>query len=66
MSTKTRKKNDGQNASKKRQRMRAAVAERHAAAEPEKQSTDEVDGVKYKPGSGSDRNQSPQARHANQ
>jgi hypothetical protein len=66
MSAKTRKKKSGQDASKKRQRMRAAVAERHAMAGPEKGSTDEVDGVKYKPGSGSDRNQSPQARHANQ
>ena len=54
MSTERRKK-DGQDPGKKRRRMRVAVAGRQAASSGPKPSTDEVDKVKYKKGSASDR-----------
>lgn len=63
MSDKDRKKKHGQDASKKRQRMRAAVSERQRTAAPPRESRDEGDTVLYKPGSAADRRQRPQARH---
>ena len=52
-----RKKKDGKDPGKKRQRMRASVSARKARASTakRKKSTDEVDTVKYKPGSAGDR-----------
>jgi hypothetical protein len=50
-----RKKKDGQDTGKKRRRMREAVAARQAASGPARRSTDQVDVVKYKQGSASDR-----------
>ncbi len=49
-----RKKKDGKDVGKKRQRMRASVTARKQRAK-RKKSTDEVDTVKYKPGSAGDR-----------
>jgi hypothetical protein len=55
-----RKKKDGQDVGKKRQRMRASVTARkqRAKATKRKKSTDEVDTVKYKRGSAGDRTRS--------
>lgn len=52
---KERKKKDGQDAGKKKRRMRASVTARKAAAAPARATRDEVDKVKYKKGSGGDR-----------
>jgi hypothetical protein len=49
------KKKAGQDTDEKRQRMRQAVAERHRAATPKGEATDEVDQIEYKRGSASDR-----------
>jgi hypothetical protein len=53
---KERKKKNGQDAGKKRRRMRDAVARRAREAGPERPQTDEADVVHYKQGSASDRN----------
>jgi hypothetical protein len=53
---KERKKKNGQDAGKKRRRMRADVARRRLEAQPERPQTDAADVVHYKQGSGSDRN----------
>jgi hypothetical protein len=50
-----RAKKDGQDAGKKRRRMRADVKARKARARPERPQRDEVDTVKYKRGSAGDR-----------
>jgi hypothetical protein len=50
-----RKKKDGQDPGKKRQRMRADVARRRKAAGAKRESSDQPDVVEYKPGSASDR-----------
>ncbi len=48
-------KKDGQDTSKKRSRMRAAVAERQRNAKPDEPQRDEVDKLKFKRGSAGDR-----------
>jgi hypothetical protein len=53
------KKKAGRDTGKKRRRMREAEAERHRASAPEGESTDEVDKIKYKRGSESDRTVRP-------
>ena len=53
MSDKDQKKKDGRDTSKKRQRMKESVKSRKRRAS--KQSRDEVDTVKFKPGSAGDR-----------
>jgi hypothetical protein len=63
MSDQDQRKKDGRDAGKKRQRMRADVAARKDAAGPRRPSMDEQDTVTYKPGSGGDRQQRPQAKH---
>ncbi len=50
-----RKKKDGKDPSKKRQRMRDDEARRHAAATPDRPQRDEVDKITYKRGSAGDR-----------
>jgi hypothetical protein len=55
VSRERRKKKDGQDAGKKRRRMRTAVAKRKARATPGRPQRDEVDVVKYKQGSPADR-----------
>jgi hypothetical protein len=52
---KDRKKKDGQNTGKKNERMREAVRERKAHAQPPRPSTDQPDIQDFKPGSASDR-----------
>lgn len=49
------KKKAGQDTNKKRNRMRTAVAARQASAAPKEPQRDEVDKIKYKRGSASDR-----------
>jgi hypothetical protein len=56
VSNRERKKKDGQDKNKKRRRMRAAEARRHAAAGPERPSSDQADVVTYKQGTAADRN----------
>jgi len=57
MPSSKRKKKDGQDPNKKRRRMRAAEASRHAEAGQERPQRDEADTlqIKYKRGSASDR-----------
>jgi hypothetical protein len=55
MSDKQRKKKDHQDANKKRRRMRGAVAARRRSTQPTRAQRDEVDTVKFKRGSASDR-----------
>ena len=55
MASDARKKKDGKDPGKKRQRMRAAVERRKLAAAPPRAQRDEVDTVKYKRGSAGDR-----------
>lgn len=56
MPDRPRKKKDGQDPGKKRKRMREDVARRKARAAPDGPSSDQADVVKYKQGSGADRN----------
>jgi hypothetical protein len=53
--SKERRKKDGQDAGKKRRRMRVDVARRRAQARPARPQRDEADVVKYKQGSAADR-----------
>ena len=56
MSEKTRQKKDGKDPGKKRRRMKVDVkARKRRAAGRKKKSTDEVDTVKFKPGSARDK-----------
>jgi hypothetical protein len=55
MSDKARKKKNNRDANKKRQRMRGAVAARRRSRKATRGQRDEVDTVKFKRGSASDR-----------
>ena len=55
MSEKKRQKKDHADAGKKRKRMRESVKGRKRRAAKPKKSTDEVDTVKFKPGSAGDK-----------
>jgi hypothetical protein len=55
MSDKDQKKKDRRDTGKKRQRMKQSVKSRKRRASPSKQSRDEVDTVKFKPGSAGDK-----------
>jgi hypothetical protein len=57
MASDKRKKKDGADPGKKRQRMRADVKRRRAQAGEKRPSRDETDKIKYKKGSAGDRTQ---------
>jgi hypothetical protein len=59
-----RKKKDGQDKGKKTKSMRESVRGRKRRAGPPRRSVDEVDTVKFKPGSASDERTGPQVRGA--
>jgi hypothetical protein len=57
----TSRKKDHVRTQKKRRRMREAIASRKAHTAPASEQRDEIDKIKFKPGSGSDRNQRARA-----